>query len=115
MAIFRGGHDGPASTPPDRPETLIGLLYELSGDRDRTRRFIAIVCAPIVACCLGIALVIYVIMLAAKGLEFTPAYIPPAAILTGASLLTWITGRIRKMLKGPRGDSANGGKPTSKS
>jgi hypothetical protein len=53
-------------------------------------------------------------MLAAKGIKFTPAYIPPAAILTGASLLTWITARIRKVLKGPRGDSANGGQPPTK-
>jgi|SRR5580658_91438 hypothetical protein len=115
MAIFKGGHGEPACTPPDRPETLAGLLYELSGDRARTRRFIAIVCVPILACCLGIALVVCVFMFAAKGIKFTPAYIPPAAIFTGASLLACIAAWIRKMLKGSRGDSANGSKPTSKS
>jgi hypothetical protein len=98
-----------------RPDNLIGLFSDASADGNRTIRIIALICAPIIACSFGIALITYSVVVAAKGLHgFTVAYIPPAAIFSGASLVTGLTLWVKKKIAARKSGPASDGKQASK-
>jgi hypothetical protein len=114
MAISKRRHGNPACVPPDRPDTIIGLLWELAGDRERARCFIAIVTITITVCCFSVAGVLCVALIAANRIKGSASgYILPAGFFA-APLATWITIMIKKLLKGSRDGAANVGKQTGK-
>lgn len=105
--------DDPHRAPPDRPESIIGLISETLGEDNRTKNLILLV----IASGMTIAVVVDVLVLLAKGmhgLANPAAWLPGGAV--GGPCLVWIVVWIRRARRGGAisGDRADGKHPASR-
>jgi hypothetical protein len=115
MAVVKRGQHGPRRAPPPdkEPRTLIGLIWGLTGDRERAHVLIETFAGIVLVCCVPACICIDTIALVAHGTKgLTLATLLPSG-LTGSGWLTYLIIRIRKRVKSRRRDAATGGRSTT--
>jgi hypothetical protein len=114
MAVLPTRHDKPRRAPSEPPNNFIGLVWGITGDRERTDNLNRIVINLALAVGLVCCVAIYAFVAAVKGIHgLTLPTLVPGGLLGGASL-TYATIRIANRLRHRRDGAEPIGKQTTR-
>jgi hypothetical protein len=110
MALVKDDKGGPA--PPDRPQTLLDLLVDLSRDPELRSGFTQLIFALALAACLPIWVGIDASATAARGLNgLALSHLIPTGLFAGTPI-TYLIIKARKKFTNQNRGAIPGGKPT---
>jgi len=115
MAVVKRGQHGPRRAPlPDKePRTVIGLIWGLTGDRERTHILIELIAGIVLVCCVPACICIDTIAIVAHGVKGpTLGALLPSGF-TGGGWVTYLIIRIRKRIKSRRRGAATAARSTT--
>jgi hypothetical protein len=112
MAAHGERHEKPGPAPPAWPMTFFELIYNITGDPQRTQMLIAIISCTVVSTW---PIIITACLIAIKLHPLQLLYAAFASTFCSGSVITFIVIRVKKIRKSLKNDGASAGQQTKRS